>query len=65
MTKKLTVDKINAALQAAAEEDMEEVYESPMTPGIRGLGPDVEGWDEFVERVVAEGPPPEDLEEEV
>ena len=63
MKDKLTVAEVNAKLQEAGNKDMEDVVESPFPVDFTGLEPDIEGWDEFVERVVAEGPP-EDLEED-
>jgi hypothetical protein len=65
MSDQLTVDEINAKLQEAADKDLEEVFEGPGPYDFKNLDPvDQEGWDEFVERVTADGPP-EDLEEEV
>ena len=64
MKKKMTAEKINIKLQEAADKDLEEVFEDPGLYDFKNLDPvDQEGWYEFVERVVEEGPP-EDLEEE-
>ena len=64
MSDQLTVDEINAKLQKAADKDMEDIVEDPGPYEFKNLDPvDQEGWYEFVERVVADGPP-EDLEEE-
>jgi len=65
MKKKLTVKEINAKLQEAALLDNEYVVEDSGPYDLHaGLEPDMDGWDEYVERVLEEGPP-EDLEEEV
>jgi len=61
MKKKLTVEEINAKLQAAADEDMVGVVEDSGPYNLHaGLEPDMEGWDEYVERVLEEGPPEEE-----
>lgn len=60
MKDKLTVEEINAKLQEAADKDMEDVVEDPVAYTLAGE-PDTEGWNEFVERVLAEDPPEEEV----
>jgi len=64
MNDKLTVDEINALLQEAADKDMEDVYEDPMPMEFTG-DEDEEGWDAFIEYVLANGLPEGLSEEEV
>ena len=56
------VEEINALFQEAASKDAEEVVEN-LGPIEFELGNvDTEGWDEFIERVLAEGPPVDEEE---
>ena len=64
MCNELTVKEINALLQEAADKDMEDVYEDPMPIEFTG-DEDEEGWDEFVDYVIAKGLPEGLAEEEV
>lgn len=62
MKDKLTVDEINIALQEAAE-DVEDMYEGPIPVPINftGLELDGEEWDEYIARILDEGPPLEEV----
>lgn len=57
MKDKLTVEEINAKLQEAADKDMGGVAEDPVLIEFTGLEPDIEGWDEYVAHILAEGLP--------
>lgn len=55
--------EINALFQEAADKDMEDVVKYPLPIDVADIVNkfDDEGWDEFVERVLAEGLPEEEV----
>jgi len=58
MCNEVVVDEINAKLQEAAAWDAEEMVEDSGPYDLHaGLEPNMEGWDEYVERVLKQGPP--------